>query len=76
MIINDAKTRRNQLKGHVSHATKQFKSGYIIAAERQIMNTRLDNARVTLNEYIKHYETKFKTTKGSGLPKKKTERWK
>ena len=41
--------------------------GTISEAERQIMNKRLDNARVTLNKYIKHYETKLKTIKGSGI---------
>ena len=30
-------------------------------------NRRIDNARVTLNEYIKHYETKLETIKGSGI---------
>ena len=39
----------------------------ISEAERQQMNKRIDNARVTLNEYIKHYDTKLKTIKGSGI---------
>ena len=30
-------------------------------------NKRLDDAGVVLNEYIKHYETKLKTIKGSGI---------
>ena len=33
-------------------------------------NKRIDNARVTLNAYINHYETKVKTMKGSGFRKK------
>ena len=32
-IIKDAKSRRNQLKGYTAAITKQFKSGYISAAE-------------------------------------------
>ena len=31
------------------------------------MNKRIDNTRVVLNEYIKHYDTKLKTMKGSGI---------
>ena len=46
-IINDAKTRRNQLKGYKAHVTKQFKSGKITEATRQMENKRIDNARVT-----------------------------
>ena len=69
-IINDAKTKRNQLKGYKAALTKQFKSGSISEAARQMENNRIDNARVTLNAYIKHYENKVKTMKGSGLRKK------
>ena len=66
-IINEAKYRRNQLSGYKSYVTKQFNSGKILAAERQEQNKRIDNARVTLNEYIKHYKTKLVTIKGSGI---------
>ena len=66
-IINDAKSKRNRLKGYNSYTTKQFKSEDISEAERQMRNKRIDNARVTLNEYIKHYQTKLKTIKGSGI---------
>ena len=70
-IINYAKTSRNQLKGYKSHVTKQFKSGDITEAERQLMTKRLDNSGATSNAYIKHYENKVKTMKGSGLRKNK-----
>ena len=32
-----------------------------------MQNKRIDNARVVLNEYINHYNTKLKTIKGSGI---------
>ena len=32
---------------------------------------RIDNARVTLNAYIEHYENKIETMKGSGMKKQK-----
>ena len=53
--------------------TKQFNSGKIIQSERQLMNKRIDNARVTLDAYINHYENKVKTMKGSGIRKKSRE---
>ena len=70
-IINEAKTKRNQLKGYKYHITKQYKSGEISDAEKQVLNKRIDNARATLNEYIKHYENKIETMKGSGMKKRK-----
>ena len=71
-IINDAKTRRNQLKGYKAAMTKQFKSGSISEAASQMENKRMNNARVTLNANLEHYENKFKTMKGSGIRKKQT----
>ena len=68
-IITDAKTKRNQLQGYKAAITKQFKSGSISEAARQVENKRIGNARVTLNAYIKH-KNKVKTMKGSGIRKK------
>ena len=55
------------MKGFKANVTKQYKSGSISESKRQEKNKRIDNARVTLNEYIKHYDTKLKTMKGSGI---------
>ena len=70
-IINEAKIKRNQLKGYKTSITKQFNSGLISEAFKQQENKRIDNARVTLNAYIKHYENKIETMKGSGMKKQK-----
>ena len=70
-IINAAKTKRNQLKGYKTSITKQFNSGLISEAVKQQEYKRIDNARVTLNSYIKHYENKIETIKGSGRKKQK-----
>ena len=70
-IINEAKTKRNQLKGYKTSITKQFNSGLISEAMKQQENKRIHNARKTLNEYIKHYENKIETIKGSGRKKQK-----
>ena len=68
-IINEAKTKRNQLKEYKTSITKQFNSGLISEAMKQQENKRIDNARNTLNKYIKHYENKIETIKGSGRKK-------
>ena len=66
-IMKNAKFKRKQLSGFKANVTKQYKSGSLSEAERQIKNKRIDDARVVLNEYIKHYDTKLKTMKGSGI---------
>ena len=70
-IINEAKTKRNQLKGYKSSISKQFNSGLISEAVKQQEYKRIDNAGKTLNAYIKHYENKIETMKGSGMKKRK-----
>ena len=70
-IINEARFKRNQLKGYKSHITKRYKSGEISEAVKQQEYKRIDNARATLNEYINHYENKIETMKGSGMKKQK-----
>ena len=66
-IIKNANFKRKQLSGFKANVTKKFKMGEISEADRQVMNKRIDNTRVVLNEYIKHYDTKLKTMKGSGI---------
>ena len=66
-IMKNAKFKRKQLSGFKANVTKQYKSGNLSEAERQMKNKRIDDARVVLNEYIKHYDTKLKTMKGSGI---------
>ena len=70
-IINDAKFKRNQLKAYKGNVTKQYKSGNITEADRQEENKRVDRAMRILNEYIKHYQNKIETIKGSGRKKQK-----
>ena len=70
-VIKHAKTKRNELKGSKAHVTKQYNSGAITAADRQVRNKRIDNARAALKEYIEHYENKLETIKGSGIRRKR-----
>ncbi|KAL9960483.1 hypothetical protein ACROYT_G033949 [Oculina patagonica] len=73
-ILEKAKYKRRQLKGFKANVTKEYNSGTISEAERQIKNKRIDNARVALNDYIKHYESKAKTIKGDKLGKRASEK--
>ena len=70
-IVNEAKIKRNQLKGYKGHISKQFNSGSISEAIKQQEYKRIDNARATLNAYIDHYENKMEAMKGSGRKKQK-----
>ena len=70
-IINDAKFKRNQLKAYKGNVTMQYKSGNITEADRQEEKKRVDRGMRTLNEYIKHYQNKIETIKGSGRKKQK-----
>ena len=66
-IIKNAKFKRSQLNGFKANVTKKYKSGKISEADRQMQNKRISDARVTLNGYINHYDTKLKTMKGFGI---------
>ena len=66
-IIKKAEKERNKIKGYKSKVTKDYNKGVISAADMQIKNKRLDDARAALNEFINHHNTKLKTIKGSGI---------
>ena len=66
-ILKEAVFKRSQLNGFKANVTKKYKSGKISEADRQLQNERISDARVTLNGYINHYDTKLKTMKGFGI---------
>ena len=68
--LKDAEFRRNQLKGEKANATKDYNKGKIGEAQKTMEHKRIDNERVVLNQYIKHYENKVKMMEGSGLKKR------
>ena len=68
--LKDAEFRRNQLKGRKANISKDYNKGKIGEAQKTIDFKRIDNARVVLNQYIKHYANKVKTMEGSGLKKR------
>lgn len=59
------------MKGYQLAVTKQFNRGEISEAVRQENRKRIQNANAALNQYMKYYGNKFKTTKGSGIRKQK-----
>ena len=68
--LKDAEFRRNQLKGFKAHVTKDYTKGKIGEAQKTMEHKRIDNARIVLNQFIKHYENKVKMMEGSGLKKR------
>ena len=68
--LKDAEFRRNQLKGKKGNISKEYNKGKIGEAEKTMKHKRIDNARVVLNQYIKHYGNKVKMMEGSGLKKR------
>ena len=68
--LKDAEFRINQLKGKKGNISKEYNKGKIGEAEKTMKHKRIDNARVVLNQYIKHYENKVEMMEGSGLKKR------
>ena len=68
--LEKAKFKRNQLKGYKTYYSQEFKKGKIGEAQKTMEYKRIDNERVVLNQYIKHYENKVKMMEGSGLKKR------
>ena len=68
--LEAANHKRNQLKGRKSQVSQEYNKGKIGEAEKTLKYKKIDNERVVLNQYIKHYENKVKTMEGSGLKKR------
>ena len=68
-IIKNSEYKRKQIIGYKSKVTKDHNKGAISAADKQIMNKRLDNARMILNDYINYHRQKLDSIslKGSGI---------
>ena len=68
--LKDAIKVRNKLKGRKSQASQAYNKGNLNEAEKTLVFKILDNERVVVNQYIKHYANKVKTMEGSGLKKR------
>ena len=65
-VVKDAERRRSQVIAFKSNATKKLNKGEINAAERDRIHQNSDRFRGELNDYIKQYRFKSKSTKGYG----------
>ena len=65
-VVKDAERRRRQVIAFKANATKKFNKGEINAAERDRIHQNSDRFRGELNDYIKQYRYKSKSTKGYG----------
>ena len=68
--LKEAEFRRNQLKGRKTQVSQAYNKGKIGEAQKTMDYKSIDNARIVLNQYIKHYENKVKMMEGSGLKKR------
>ena len=68
--LEDAKFKRNQLKGRKTQVLLAYKKGMIGEAQKTMDYKRIDDARNVLNQYIKHYGNKVEMMKGSGIKKR------
>ena len=65
-VVKDAERRRRQVIAFKGNATKKFNKGEIDTAERDRIHQNSDRFRGELNDYIKQYRFKSKSTKGYG----------
>ena len=65
-VVKDAERRRRQVIAFKANATKKFNKDEIDAAERDRIHQNSDRFRGELNDYIKQYRFKSKSTKGYG----------
>ena len=65
-VVKDAERRRRQVIAFKRNSTKKFNKGEIDAAERDRIHQNSDRFRGELNDYIKQYRFKSKSTKGYG----------
>ena len=68
--LEAANHKRNQLKGRKSQVSQEYNKGKIGEAEKTLKYKKIDNERVVLNQFIKHYGNKVKMMEGSGLKKR------
>ena len=66
-VLKDAETRRRQAVALKSNATIKFKQNKITAEERKRISDRSDKLQKEIKDYKKHYQSQFKSMKGSGL---------
>ena len=65
-VVTNADKRRRQMVAMKSNATIRFNKGKITKEERDLAHNRSNQLQEDIKDYIKHYQSKIKTMKGSG----------
>ena len=65
-VVKDAERTRRQAVAMKSNATKSFKAGKITGEERDLAHNRSSLLQKEIKDYMKHYQSKLKSIKGSG----------
>ena len=66
-VLKDAETRRKTVTIRKSNATKAYNAGKITAEQRNLIHENVGKREKEIKDYKKHYESKLKSIKGSGL---------
>ena len=66
-IINDAEKKRQRMTPIKSNATINYNAGKISKTEWELIHKNVDKNLKEIKDYKKHYKSKLKTIKGSGL---------
>ena len=67
-VLKDAETRRKTaVTIRKSNATRAYKAGKITAEQRNLIHENVGKLEKEIKDYRKHYESKLKSIKGSGL---------
>ena len=70
-VIDNAEKQRKRAVVRKSNATMANKAGRITAEEKKLIHDRYDILQKNIKDYKKHYESKLKSIKGSGLQRGK-----
>ena len=66
-VLKDAETRRKTVTIRKSNATKAYNAGKISEEEKNLIHENVGNREKAIKDYKKHYQSKLKSIKGSGL---------
>ena len=73
-VVKDAERTRRQAVAMKSNATKSFKAGKITGEERDLAHNRSNLLQKGIKDYMKHYQSKLKSIKGSGRKSERAKR--
>ena len=66
-VLNDAETRRKTVTVRKSNAKRAYNAGTITAEQKNLIYENVGKLEREIRDYRKHYQSKLKNIKGSGL---------